>query len=74
MKVGRQTHFTTIVLLIMFGMLYGTYQGLTETLADHVMNSKVPSLPLSIAYFAPLVGFAIGILRQIQSILKGKVK
>lgn len=60
-----------VILFIMIGMLYGTFQVIHIALAENAMNSKAANLPLSIGYFAPTVGFAAGIVRHVQSVWKG---
>ena len=60
-----------VVLLIMVGLLFGTFHVIQIALAESTMNSKAANLPLSIGYFAPAVGFAAGIARHVQSILRG---
>lgn len=63
-----------ITLVILIGMLWGCWQVLDKALAEHTTDSVATGVPVSIAYFAPVVGFAFGIIRHIQSILKGGKK
>lgn len=70
--VGLLSDLVTLIVLV--GMLYGTFQGLNAALAAQTMNSKAPQLPMSVVYFAPIVGFAAGTIRHIQSMMKGAGK
>lgn len=57
------------VILVMF---VGSFMILRSALVNGTMEAKIPTLPLAIVYFAPVVGFGAGILRYLQRIVNRK--
>lgn len=60
-----------ISLVILIGMLWGCWQVLDAALDAGTMDSVATGVPVSIAYFAPVIGFALGTVRHIQSMVQG---
>lgn len=60
-----------ISLVILIGMLWGCWNVLNQALADGTMDSVATHVPVCIAYFAPVVGFAAGTIRHILRLFRG---
>ncbi len=57
--------------VIIAAVFVGSFLVVREALANGTMDSNAPGLPVAIAYFAPLVGFGLGLFREIQKLVRG---
>lgn len=67
--IGIFNEILGMVLLV--ALFVGSFFLVRQAMTTGAMDSKIPTLPLAVAYFAPLVGFALGIVRNVQRLMKG---
>lgn len=63
-----------LILILMIVLFVGSFLITKNALMNRVMDAKVPMLPVATSYFAPVVGFAFGIFRSIQKIMRGELE
>lgn len=71
-KAALKLFCDAVLFIMMVLMCWFSIQNLMDAVSTGAVNAKTPVIPLALAYIAPVLGYALGVIAYIVRFLKEK--